>query len=127
MYYKLVHLDGQSDICLDEWNLTLPATIGRCETSSISLNSPTISREHCRFRLNAYGALTIQDLGSKNGIYVRDRRVKEATVMVGEVFQIGGLSVKVEEIAQPIPETDDTRSAADSMYDTQPVDIYEIP
>lgn len=126
MYYKLVLLDNASKRPLDEWNLSLPATVGRAEDCSIVLKDPSISRQHCRFNINAYGAMVIHDLGSTNGVYVRDERVKQATVIVGEAFQIGSMEFKIEMVDAPLP-AKDRPSTSDSLFETQRVQIYEIP
>ena len=126
MYYKLILHDNATGQVRDEWNLVLPATVGRGEDASICLNDASVSRQHCRFSLNPYGAVTVQDLGSTNGIYVRDQRVKQASITIGETFQIGGLDCKIELIDQPIAER--SRPAVEEdMYGTQRVEIYEIP
>lgn len=126
MYYKLVLLDNASLRSLDEWNLVLPATVGRSEEATVLLNDPSISRRHCKITTNPHGAVVVQDLGSTNGVYVRDERVKSATVTIGEVFQIGGLSVKIEMVDAPLPEK--KRAAVhNAMYGTQRVQVYEIP
>jgi pSer/pThr/pTyr-binding forkhead associated (FHA) protein len=126
MYYKLVLLDNASGRPLDEWNLVLPATVGRTEDCSIVLKDPSISRKHCRFSINAYDAMVVQDLGSTNGVYVRDERVKQATIVVGETFQIGAMEFRVEMIDAPLP-IKDRPTVDDSLFETQKVQIYEIP
>lgn len=125
MYYKLVLYETDTDKVLDEWNLVLPALVGRAPDCPIQLNDPSISRQHCKFGVNPHGAVTIQDVGSTNGVYVRDVRVKQDTIVCGERFQIGSLQVSVESIDAPLE--DKTRDQADdSMYSTQKVDVYEI-
>ncbi len=127
MYYKLEMYEGVGGSSIDAWNLTLPATVGRGEDCQILVNDPSISRQHCRFSVNAYGAVVVHDLGSTNGVYVRDERVKEATIIVGEPFQIGGMTFTVDEISQPIQERK-RGGLNDAMLGTRRVaDIYEIP
>ena len=126
MYYKLALLDNASGRMLDEWNLILPATVGRAEDCAIVLNDPSISRKHCRFSIDAQGAMVIQDLGSTNGIYVRDERVKHAAIVVGEKFQIGAMEFRIEMVDAPLPAKDRPK-VSDSLYTTQKVSGYEIP
>ncbi|MEM7477104.1 MAG: FHA domain-containing protein [Planctomycetota bacterium] len=126
MHYKLVLLDNATAQVRDEWNLVLPASVGRGEDCNIMLNDASVSRQHCRFSMNPYGAVTLQDLGSTNGIYVRNQRVKQAAVTVGETFQIGGMDCKIELVDQPIQERE-RPAVEEDLYGTQRVEIYEIP
>lgn len=126
MYYKLVWLDGGTESARGEWNLIFPCIIGRSEEAGILLNDPSISRRHCKFSINAHEEMVVQDLESKNGLYVRDERVKTATIILGEKFQIGALTVKVEEIPNPLPESASRASSADSMYETQRVPTFDL-
>jgi pSer/pThr/pTyr-binding forkhead associated (FHA) protein len=58
------------------------------------INDPSISRRHCQFTLGAEGALLVRDLGSKNGVYVDEKRVSKAIIRPGEVVQIGAVSLR---------------------------------
>jgi DNA-binding winged helix-turn-helix (wHTH) protein len=52
--------------------------IGRDPQVPVWLDSPSISRQHARIRIN-HGEASIEDLGSKNGTYVRDARITAQT------------------------------------------------
>lgn len=125
MHYKMMLYDNGTGQVHDQWNLVLPCTVGRGEDCEIRINDASVSRQHCRLTTNAYGAVSVQDLGSTNGIYVRDQRVRQAALTVGEVFQIGGVDVKIELVDQPIQEQK-RAVAQDDMYGTHKVEIYEI-
>jgi DNA-binding winged helix-turn-helix (wHTH) protein len=65
--------------------------IGRAPDAAVWLEAPGVSRHHARIRLEGEQA-TIEDLGSKNGTYVNDRRVSEPTpVANGDQVRIGSL------------------------------------
>jgi DNA-binding winged helix-turn-helix (wHTH) protein len=65
--------------------------LGREGTGIILLKSSTVSRRHARIRIEADGAI-VEDLGSKNGTYVNDRRVTSPTPVVdGNQVRIGSL------------------------------------
>jgi DNA-binding winged helix-turn-helix (wHTH) protein len=70
-------------------------TIGRDATADVVLDSVHVSRRHARIRLYD-GEVTIEDLGSKNGTFVRDQRV-DGTVKLGDRdhLRFGGLEVGV--------------------------------
>jgi DNA-binding winged helix-turn-helix (wHTH) protein len=65
--------------------------IGREGEGVILVKSSTVSRRHARIAIDAAGAV-IDDLGSKNGTYVNDRRVEGPTpVADGDQIRIGSL------------------------------------
>ncbi len=65
--------------------------IGREGDGVILVKSSTVSRRHARIMLDATGGM-IEDLGSKNGTYVNDRRVDAATrITDGDQIRIGSL------------------------------------
>jgi DNA-binding winged helix-turn-helix (wHTH) protein len=65
--------------------------VGREGDGVILVKSSTVSRRHARIMLDATGGM-IEDLGSKNGTYVNDRRVDAATrITDGDQIRIGSL------------------------------------
>ena len=65
--------------------------IGREGAGIVLVKSSTVSRRHARITLDPSGA-TVEDLGSKNGTYVNDRRVEVPTpVADGDQIRIGSL------------------------------------
>jgi len=65
--------------------------LGREGSGIILLKSSTVSRRHARITIDAEHA-TVEDLGSKNGTYVNDRRVTVPTpVADGNQVRIGSL------------------------------------
>ncbi len=122
MEYKLVLLDTLEGVECVEWPLHLPAVLGRSRDVDISIAHPSISRRHCQFFQHADGSLAIKDLGSTNGIYVGDQRVREAILMPGSVVQLGSITLRVEWNYDTIDEVVDSRSIED-LSTTQPVKI----
>ncbi len=65
--------------------------LGRGPGASALIESPTVSRRHARLFLSARGA-TIEDLGSKNGTYVRGRLVTGPTALAeGDEIRVGSV------------------------------------
>ena len=65
--------------------------LGREGDGIILMKSSTVSRRHARIVINAKGAV-IEDLKSKNGTFVNDRRVSGPTpVAEGDQVRIGSL------------------------------------
>ena len=65
--------------------------LGREGAGIILLKSSTVSRRHARIAIDAGGAV-VEDLGSKNGTYVNDRRVTTPVPVVeGDQVRLGSL------------------------------------
>ncbi len=94
MNYKFSLLDSGTGRASAHWILSPPVIVGREPSSDIMINDPSISRRHCQFTLGAEGALLVRDLGSKNGVYVDEKRVSKAIIRPGEVVQIGAVALR---------------------------------
>jgi two-component system, NtrC family, response regulator AtoC len=68
--------------------------VGRAFPSEIVLDDPSLSRQHARFRCHR-GAIQVQDLGSKNGVLIRDEKISEAIVSPGDALALGEVTVVV--------------------------------
>jgi DNA-binding winged helix-turn-helix (wHTH) protein len=65
--------------------------LGREGPGVILLKSSTVSRRHARIVIDSHGVVA-EDLGSKNGTYVNDRRLSTPTPVVnGDQVRIGSL------------------------------------
>jgi len=65
--------------------------VGRDGPDGIALKSGTVSRRHARIVVGETGAV-VEDLGSKNGTYVNDRKVEgPTTVANGDRLRFGSL------------------------------------
>ena len=63
--------------------------IGRSSTCQITIDDPLVSREHAKIRVE-HDRLTIEDLGSRNGVQVAGKSIKVATELVdGDRIRIG--------------------------------------
>lgn len=63
-------------------------TIGRDPASGIFLNDITVSRDHAVLA-RVGGNVTVEDVGSLNGVYVNGASVTRATLHNGDQVQIG--------------------------------------
>lgn len=66
-------------------------SIGRFTGSKIVINHHTLSRMHAIVRLSTED-MTIEDLGSENGTYVREIRIKpgqQVSFSTGDVVRVG--------------------------------------
>jgi DNA-binding winged helix-turn-helix (wHTH) protein len=75
--------------------------LGRDPDAEICVNSAGVSRHHARIRIAA-GRATIEDLGSKNGTFVGDRRVVGRTALGdGDVIGMGSVKLRLGIVQAP--------------------------
>ena len=86
--------------------------LGRDEEASIHLDDPSVSRRHALIRVRG-DEITIEDLGSKNGTYVKEKRLDDpARLEDGDIFALGELALLFRSSALPGP-TATAREARD--------------
>ena len=69
--------------------------LGRDVDVAVWLESPTVSRHHARLHVTGRD-VTIEDLGSKNGTYLRGKRVrKPSPVADGDEIELGSIPITV--------------------------------
>lgn len=74
-----------------------PATLGSDPASDLPLDCPGVSRRHARVSA-VPGGVELVDLGSKNGLVFRGRRVRRVTLRVGETVHLGRAAVTLQEV-----------------------------
>lgn len=80
--------------------------LGRDPDVEILLDSPGVSRRHARLTISA-GRASIEDLGSKNGTFVGDRRVEGTRSLTdGDTIRVG--SVKLTFSVRQLPGSTET-------------------
>ena len=75
------------------------ASIGRGSENDLVLEDRDVSRNHAEIVL-ADGAVTVRDLGSKNGVVYREERVPSAQLDFGDTFTVGKSTVVLEHPAE---------------------------
>jgi DNA-binding winged helix-turn-helix (wHTH) protein len=89
----------------DLWLQEGESLIGREDTNAIKLEGPGVSRHHARLVV-AGDRVTIEDLGSKNGTFVRGERLTAPTVLQDGDEVALGHRVKLTFRANGEPETE---------------------
>jgi hypothetical protein len=69
--------------------------VGRSATCQITIDDPLVSREHAKFRV-VEDKLTVEDLGSRNGVMVRGKPLKSVAELAdGDRVRIGSQEIVV--------------------------------
>jgi pSer/pThr/pTyr-binding forkhead associated (FHA) protein len=76
-------------------------TIGRSAGAEFMLDAPLVSRLHCQLSATP-DALEVKDLGSTNGTFVNDKRIKSAKLRVGDRLKVGRVELKVSNLQADI-------------------------
>ncbi len=85
--YPLLDIDGR------RYNLTGKTTvIGRGSEADIVVDDTGVSRRHIKFDVTEYGTI-LTDMGSTNGTFVEDQRIKEVTLLDGNAITIGRTTI----------------------------------
>ena len=74
MGYRLKVISGPgqgSELELDDGE----STIGRAPENALVINDNNVSRVHARVRVAGGGRISVEDAGSRNGVYVNDRKL----------------------------------------------------
>ena len=81
--------------------------IGRSKNCDVTIDFPTVSRNHAVLTRYDDGSWTITDAGSKEGTWVNGRRVQICALTAKEKISIGGVDMQL----QPITERQEERQA----------------
>jgi transcriptional regulator with PAS, ATPase and Fis domain len=76
------------------------ARIGTAEGSTLRLADRAVSRIHCELDVHEH-VVTLRDLGSTNGTFVADVRVRDADVRVGAAIRCGATTFMIEALKEP--------------------------
>jgi pSer/pThr/pTyr-binding forkhead associated (FHA) protein len=68
-------------------------TVGSLDENDIVLKDDTVSRQHCEISLND-DQYQVKDLGSTNGTFVNQVRVKEGFLLPGCTLSIGAVNLR---------------------------------
>jgi DNA-binding winged helix-turn-helix (wHTH) protein len=69
--------------------------LGRVDDGVVWIDSPSVSRRHARVTVDEAGA-TLEDLGSKNGTFLRGLRLAAPAALAdGEEFRLGQVSIRL--------------------------------
>ena len=81
---------------LQEFNLPFGITIiGRADDCQVTLFDPSVSRQHARIIVDDRCAI-IEDLKSRNGVWLNGTRVYQAVLQQGDALRLGATDLIYE-------------------------------
>ena len=69
-------------------------TLGRKSGNDVVLDNLVVSGSHCVFELKGLADVFIEDLGSTNGTFVNNKRVKRQQLQDGDIIAIGHFRIQ---------------------------------
>ncbi|MDH3584611.1 MAG: FHA domain-containing protein, partial [Phycisphaerae bacterium] len=103
-----------------------PMDIGRSPKVKVRLDSPTLSRRHAELSRDPHGHWWLNDLRSRNGTRVNERKVTECQLQNGDEIRIGKFSLRFVDRAANAPEVaadDDAGNSSLRVEDTSDTSI----
>jgi len=99
--------------------------IGRRHSCDLCIPLMSVSRRHCQLNYDD-GVLKIRDLDSRNGTYLKGKRIDEAVIQAGDSIKIGPLTFVLQIDGQPqtIAEPD-LAARSSSRHDAATGDIID--
>lgn len=95
---RLIVVGG--DAADKEITLELPAIIGRGRETSITVQHALVSRQHCEIYEHE-GRLFVRDLGSLNGTYVNNFRIRnDEPLLPGQLLTLGNITFRASYAAE---------------------------
>ena len=76
------------------------ARVGSAEGNHLRLDDRAVSRAHCELEVRA-DTVTVRDLGSTNGTFIGETRIRDADVAPGAVVRVGGSAFRIEAGGEP--------------------------
>ena len=98
-----LNMEDGTQIPITHWE----NVIGRSKSSDVTIQFPTVSRNHAVLTRYDDGSWTISDAESKDGVFVNGQRVQICALEEGDEISIGGVNMTL----QPITERQEKRQA----------------
>lgn len=73
--------------------------VGRSRDNDVQLTNQSVHRHHAILQVGEDGTVSIQDLGTKNGVFVNGSRCNECALCVDDVIELG--EVKLRLVSKP--------------------------
>ena len=73
----------------------LPCVIGRAKACDLVVADPSVSQRHALLAVNSEGRITVADLDSTNGVYLKRRRISETVLALPAELRLGQVTMVV--------------------------------
>jgi pSer/pThr/pTyr-binding forkhead associated (FHA) protein len=93
-----VETDGKPGVVTFRIESGAIKTLGRAPRADFILDVALVSRLHCRFEAGV-DTIDVIDLSSTNGTYVNGKRVKRATLTIGDRLRVGRIELTLDKSA----------------------------
>jgi pSer/pThr/pTyr-binding forkhead associated (FHA) protein len=87
------------------------STLGRSPGAHVQVMDPQVSREHAVLEHVEQGNTVLRDLGSVNGTYVNDKRIRKTRIRSGQTFRIGTSEFLFGEVKGDVVDTESLNRA----------------
>ena len=71
-------------------------TIGRSPQADVVIDEPSLSRVHAAVKMSADGDLSVEDLGSTNGVFMGGMKIRKHQLKNGDVILVGDAQFRYE-------------------------------
>lgn len=117
---RLWIMSGASPI---QFELTdVPITIGRLSSNDIQLKDGSVSKTHARIQpLPESDGWQLDDLGSSNGTYVNEERIKSLQLTAGSRIRCGNTELILDDSMLVDDDIDDAEDSSPAIYTSIPV------
>lgn len=75
--------------------------VGRGDGCHVRVPVSKVSRKHCELTVSQDSGVSVKDLGSSNGTFVNQERVKHRALAAGDLLSFGGMVFVVRVNGQP--------------------------
>ena len=99
------------------YSLERDTTIGRDEENTICLMDSRISRNHARISYQE-GQWVLNDLDSRNGTFLNDKRIRRHTLQPGDRIRLGQTILRLREAEEPAREISLAETGVQAFFET---------
>ncbi len=103
---------------------SLPIHIGRAYQNDVIIDDPHTAAQHAVIEANEAGAMTMRDLGSHNGIFIKSKRLTFFTINSDALYRLGQTQLRVRTQDYVVPP--ENTHAIDRRWEGWPLAIVSV-
>ncbi|GAB3991305.1 hypothetical protein GCM10028807_21090 [Spirosoma daeguense] len=118
--------NSQLEKLIDDFSQSVIYTIGRGPANRIIIANPKISTQHARLIQCAPNVFLLEDLASKNGVFVNDNRITRKLIDTADKLQLADATYTVDQLLQ-LRKNDPVYDPVDPQKEEgKPVDTFDF-